>query len=119
MSLRIDSLTIDAHDPEELANWWAAALDYRISSEEDDEVLIRPADGGTGVPLLFARTSDDKIVKNRFHFDLRPDERDAEVSRLERLGAKRVDIGQTGEESWVVLADPEGNELCVLASRAV
>jgi hypothetical protein len=57
-------------------------------------------------------------VKNRVHLDLRPDDRDAEVARLEGMGAQRIDIGQTGEETWVVLADPEGNELCVLRSES-
>ena len=112
MTLRIETVTIDAHDPRALAGWWADALGYAIDEKEsdDDEVAIT----GDGPDLLFLRVPDDKTVKNRIHFDLRPDDRDAEVARLEALGATRVDIGQTGEETWVVLADPEGNELCVL-----
>ncbi len=59
-----------------------------------------------------------RSVKNRLHLDLRPDDRDAEVARLEALGAARVEIGQQGDESWVVMADPEGNEFCVLRALA-
>jgi hypothetical protein len=70
------------------------------------------------VTLLFGEVTEDKTVKNRVHLDLRPDDRDAEVARLEGMGAQRIDIGQTGEETWVVLADPEGNELCVLRSES-
>ena len=59
---------------------------------------------------------EEKVVKNRLHLDFRPDDQDAEVARLLALGARRVDVGQTGDESWVVLADPEGNEFCILSS---
>ena len=64
--------------------------------------------------LLFLRVPEPKTVKNRLHIDLRPDDQAAEVARLERLGARRVDVGQGADVSWVVLADPEGNEFCVL-----
>jgi hypothetical protein len=57
---------------------------------------------------------ESKTVKNRLHLDLRPDDQDAEVARFEELGARRVDVGQSGEETWVVMADPEGNEFCIL-----
>jgi hypothetical protein len=62
---------------------------------------------------------DDKISKNRVHLDLTTEavDRDAEITRLIALGAQRVDIGQTGGESWVVLADPEGNEFCVVRPK--
>jgi hypothetical protein len=116
VTLRLETVTIDAHDPTTLARWWAEALGYDIGGEEDDEVWIVPKEGSSGATLLFGATPDEKTVKNRVHFDLRPDDRDAEVARLESMGAKRIDIGQTGEETWVVLADPEGNELCVLRS---
>ena len=61
---------------------------------------------------------EEKVVKNRLHLDFRPDDQDAEVARLLALGARRVDVGQTGDEPWVVLADPEGNEFCILSSAA-
>ncbi|GAA4042358.1 hypothetical protein GCM10022233_09170 [Streptomyces shaanxiensis] len=67
--------------------------------------------------LIFAPVPEGKTVKNRLHLDFRPEDQDAEVSRLLALGARHVDVGQTGEESWVTLADPEGNEFCVLAPR--
>ena len=119
MTLKIQCVTIDAHDPRRMAQWWADALGFRVrESDDDDEVAILPPKRGEDPALLFIRVSDDKTVKNRLHLDLTPDDRDTEVARLEAMGATRVDIGQTGEESWVVLADPEGNELCVLAPRA-
>jgi len=116
MTLRVDTVTIDAQDPRALALWWAEVLDYEVGGGEPDEFWIRPKDGAPGTTFLFVVDPGEKTVKNRVHLDLRPDDRDAEVARLESMGATRVDIGQTGEESWVVLADPEGNELCVLRS---
>ena len=70
---------------------------------------------GTG-DLLFMKNPDKRIVKNRIHLDLRPDDQDLEVSRLEALGAKRVEIGQSDDPrtTWVVMEDPEGNLFCVL-----
>ena len=118
MPLRLDTVTIDARAPEALARWWAEALDYEIGGEAPGEMWIQPKSGAPGVTLLFGEVTEDKTVKNRVHLDLRPDDRDAEVARLESMGAQRVDIGQTGEETWIVLADPEGNELCVLRSES-
>ena len=83
----------------------------RRRADDDDWVV----DAG-GVTLLFGADPEDKVVKNRVHLDLRPEDRDAEVARAEALGATRVDIGQ-GIQTWVVLADPEGNEFCILRSR--
>ena len=83
--------------------------------DDPEEFEIRPtADEVPG--LLFARVPEPKTLKNRLHLDLRPDDRDAAVARLLDLGARRVDVGQ-GEQTWVVLSDPEGNEFCVLSSR--
>jgi predicted enzyme related to lactoylglutathione lyase len=65
---------------------------------------------------LFIAVADEKVVKNRIHLDFRPDDQQAEVDRVVGLGARHVDVGQTGDESWVVLADPEGNEFCILAA---
>jgi hypothetical protein len=100
-----------------VAAFWSAALDWPILYESEDEVLIAPfEERHPGVhPVLFLRNPDDKRVKNRWHFDLAPDDQDAEVARLEALGARRADIGQ-GEVDWVVMADLEGNEFCVLRS---
>ena len=107
---------IDAHDPRRLGQWWQEALGWVVVNDDPGEFEIRPApDRLPG--LLFVDAAEEKTVKNRLHLDFRPDDRDAEVERLLELGATHVDIGQ-GEQSWVVLADPEGNEFCVLAARA-
>jgi Glyoxalase-like domain len=107
------TIVIDAHDPPALAHFWADALGYQVMYEEDDEVLI--ATGDDAYPgVCFVPFDDDKTVKNRLHIDLNPDDQYGEVARLLALGARRVNIGQ-GSVSWVVLADPEGNEFCVLS----
>ena len=118
MGLFVDWLTIDCRDAKALAEFWNEALDYRTvyedsdEEEDEDEVLIVPKDG-LGPRILFLKTPDTKSGKNRLHLDLRGDDQAAEVARLEKLGARRVDIGQ-GEKSWVFMADPEGNEFCIL-----
>jgi predicted enzyme related to lactoylglutathione lyase len=110
-----EQLVVDAHDPARLARWWAEALGFKIITESVDEVEIRRApDVLPG--LVFVPVVDEKTVKNRLHIDLRPDDQTAEVERLVDMGARHVDIGQK-DVSWVVLADPEGNEFCVLADR--
>jgi hypothetical protein len=129
MSIRWYSVVIDCRDVAAQARWWAAALDWRIGYEADDEVVIVPPralDKTLQIPveeqgpgLVFVPVPEGKSVKNRLHLDLAPfaaDDQAAEVARLEALGATRVDIGQ-GDRPWIVLADPEGNEFCVLTSR--
>ena len=117
MSLKIDWVAIDCKDADRLSRFWAQALGYEVrysspEGEDDREVLLGPA-AGSGPQLLLLEVPDEKTVKNRLHLDLRPDDRDAEVARLEALGATRVDIGQ-GDVTWIVMADVEGNEFCVL-----
>jgi hypothetical protein len=115
MSLEWEQTIIDAQDPVALGRWWQEALGWVVVNDDPDEFEIRPApDRLPG--LLFASVPEPKTVKNRLHLDFRPDDRDAEVERLLALGARRADVGQ-GEQTWVVLQDPEGNELCVLSSR--
>jgi predicted enzyme related to lactoylglutathione lyase len=114
MTLRIATITIDCADPQALARWWAEALGWSITYDSPDEVVIKTPEGEIASPLLFGKMPDAKVVKNRLHIDLRPDDRDAEVARLEGLGARRVDIGQGPDVTWVVMADPENNEFCVL-----
>ena len=120
MVLRIETVTIDARDPLELARFWSAALgwEHRMDEDEDGDVWVEPGsrhpDYETSRPLLFQAVPESKSVKNRIHLDLRPDDQDLEVERLETLGAVRVSVGQSGVEGWLVLADPEGNEFCVL-----
>ena len=122
MSLRLQSIAVDAQDPDRLARFWEQALGWVRSDDVDPgEVCLVPPPGspdhGIAPELLFLPVPEGKVVKNRLHLDLRPDDRDAEVARLEALGARRVDIGQGEDVTWVVLADPEGNELCVLRAR--
>ena len=115
MALEWEQTIVDAGDPAALGRWWADALGWVVVNDSPDEFEIRPApDRLPG--LLFADVPERKTQKNRLHLDFRPDDRDAEVQRLLGLGATHVDVGQD-EQSWVVLADPEGNEFCVLSSR--
>ena len=115
MSLEWEQLIVDSTDPEALGRWWATALEWVVVNDDPEDFEIRPApDRLPG--LLFARVPERKSLKNRLHLDFRPDDRDAVVARLLDLGATHADVGQ-GDESWVVLADPEGNEFCVLSSR--
>jgi hypothetical protein len=114
MTLRIATITIDCANPPALARWWADALRWSITYDSPDEVVIEAPEGETASPLLFIKVPDARVVKNRLHLDLRPNDRDAEVARLERLGARRVDIGQGPDVTWVVMADPENNEFGVL-----
>ncbi|MFE8012158.1 VOC family protein [Streptomyces antibioticus] len=115
MALVWEQVVVDAADPVALGRWWAAALGWVVVNDAPDEYEIRPArDRLPG--LLFAPVPEGKQVKNRLHLDFRPEDQAAEVARLLSLGARRTDVGQ-GEQSWVVLADPEGNEFCVLSGR--
>ncbi len=113
MAVKVGWLTIDTKDVEKLASFWESALpgSKRVYDEAGGEVVLRTPEG---LQLLFLAVPDDKVVKNRLHFDLIPGDRDAEVARLQGLGATRVNVGQPDDVSWVVMADPEGNEFCVL-----
>jgi catechol 2,3-dioxygenase-like lactoylglutathione lyase family enzyme len=118
MPARWYCVVLDANDLPRLADFWQAALGYQRSYEADDEIeLTNPEGGEPG--LVLVPVPEGKQAKNRLHLDLAPrpgESQDDEVARLEALGARRVDIGQ-GDVSWVVLADPEGNEFCVLTPR--
>jgi len=115
-------MCVDARDPSSLASFWQDVLGWRRTHEEPEEVVLEPpagsAEDGIVPDLLFLKVDDAKTVKNRLHIDLRPDDQQAEVERLEALGAARVSVGQTAEATWVVLADPEGNEFCVLRAAS-
>ena len=124
MALSLQCITVDAQDPLALAQFWAEALGWKIGEDVNDiEVWIERELGDpnkTGFPdILFLKVPDSKVVKNRLHLDLRPDDQDTEVARLEKLGAKKIDIGQSTDPdtTWVVMADPEGNEFCILRER--
>ena len=117
MGLRWQAIVVDAADPGALGRWWAELLGWRLTYEDDDEVVLEPPAGskedGASPDLLFVKVEAPKQEKVRLHIDLRPEDQAAEVARAEALGANRVDIGQ-GSPTWVVLADPEGNEFCIL-----
>ncbi|MFG2787996.1 VOC family protein [Streptomyces sp. NPDC048419] len=115
MALEWEQLNVDAADPVALGQWWTEALGWVVVNDAADEYEIRP-DKDRLPGLLFAPVPEGKTIKNRLHLDLRPDDQEAEVARLLALGARHVDVGQ-GDVTWVVLADPEGNEFCVLSSR--
>jgi glyoxalase superfamily protein len=117
MGSRFTELIVDAAEPRGLAEFWAAVLDWQVtSSDEGGTEIADPA--GARPSLVFVPVPEPKTVKNRVHVDVNPVGcgQAEEVERLIGLGARHVDIGQ-GEQTWVVLADPEGNEFCVLRPR--
>ena len=118
MNLRIQCLCVDTADPARLAGFWESALGWRRTRDQADEVVLEPParskEDGVVPDLLFLRVPDNKAGKNRLHLDLRPRDQHAEVARLELLGARCADVGQGPDVSWVVMADPDGNEFCVL-----
>ncbi|RFA22387.1 VOC family protein [Subtercola boreus] len=135
MTLKWASIIVDSHDIAAQGRWWAETLGWVVQYESDDEVEIAPAPtaqtqgaadgapftlGYTGPTIEFVPVPEGKTVKNRLHIDLAPragDDQAAEVERLLARGASRSSIGQGPDETWVVLADPEGNEFCVLSPR--
>lgn len=132
MALRWYSTVIDCRDVAAQARWWAQTLGWKVAYADDDEVTLVPAHASeelvratpwAQVPpgLVFVPVPEGKSVKNRLHIDLAPhltDDRDALIAGLLERGATRVDVGQDAEDvTWDVLADPEGNEFCVLSAR--
>ncbi|AWZ09347.1 MULTISPECIES: VOC family protein [unclassified Streptomyces] len=123
MVCRISELVIDAADPEGLAAFWSGVLGYvELGREDDGSIEIGPPGVGFGGPqptLVLSPSSDPRPAKLRLHIDVSATDRDqdAELERLLALGAEPADIGQSGTESWHVLADPEGNEFCLLRTR--
>lgn len=121
MVCRISEIVLDCRDPEELARFWCEVLDFVVLDRDDGAVEIGPREGFGGLqPTIILSPSDEPTTgKGRLHFDVNATDRDqdAELERLLRLGARPLDIGQTGEESWHVLADPEGNAFCLLEAR--
>ena len=122
MGSRFTELIVDCADPRRLAEFWSAVLGWQPTGRFDEDVYDEDVEiagpPGSGPSLVFVRVPEAKTVKNRLHVDVNPVgcEQEQEVERLVGLGARRIDIGQ-GESSWIVLADPEGNEFCVLRSR--
>ena len=115
MSLEWEQVVVATHDPVALGSWWREALGW--VTVNDDPVVYEIQRAPDQLPgILFLAVDDVKQRQNRLHIDLRPDNQPAEVERLIGMGASRVDVGQ-GEVPWVVLADPEGNEFCVLGAH--
>lgn len=122
MASRISELIIPCRDPQRLAEFWCEVLGFIVLDTEDDgAVEIGPQEGFGGLQptLIFSPTTEPKVGLLRLHFDVNATDRDqdAELERLLKLGARPADVGQTGEEPWHVLADPEGNEFCLLRAR--
>ncbi|MFJ7628251.1 VOC family protein [Streptomyces sp. NPDC097595] len=128
MTSRFTELSVDCHDPERLAAFWCEVLGFTVLDRSDTMVEISSWDPtvedirARQMPptMYFQRVPETKAVKNRLHLDVSPIDRstEAEVTRLLALGASRVDLGQGEDRSWVVLADPEGNEFCVVRTLA-
>ena len=119
MTSRISTIVIDAVRPRVVADFWCSVLGWRVLEEDDDFISIAPPDGSW--PMIdVVPVPEHKTLKNRLHLDLRADGVTTadELERLLELGARRVDVGQGPDVTWVVLADPEGNEFCLL-SRTV
>ena len=117
MTSRLVSLCLDANDPRRLARFWAEALRWEVADEADDDIGLLPTDG-TRFRILFEPVSERKAGQNRIHLDLTTtslDDQKETVEGLVALGARHIDIGQGPDADHVVLADPEGNEFCILA----
>ncbi|MBP2321495.1 catechol 2,3-dioxygenase-like lactoylglutathione lyase family enzyme [Kibdelosporangium banguiense] len=122
MACRISELVIKARDPQRLAAFWCEVLGFTVfGTAEDGVVEIGPPGGFGGLQptLCFVPSTEPQAGRLPLHFDVNATDRDqdAELERLLELGARPADVGQTGEESWRVLADPEGNEFCLLRTR--
>lgn len=122
MACRISELVLACRDPELLARFWCDVLDFVVLDREDDgsiEIGPRVGFGGVQPTIILSPTEQPEPAKPRLHIDVNPTDRDqdAELDRLLSLGARPADIGQTGQESWHVLMDPEGNEFCLLKRR--
>ncbi|MFB6717408.1 MULTISPECIES: VOC family protein [unclassified Streptomyces] len=116
MAVSFYSVVVDTHDLPSLARFWCQVLDWKVLFEADGEIVIG-ADKSALPGICFVSVPERKAGKNRLHIDLAPDDQAAEVERIIGLGARRADIGQQAEVSWVVLEDPEGNEFCVLSPK--
>lgn len=121
MACRISELVIDCRDPQKLAAFWCEVLGFIVLHTEDGAVEIGPPEGFGGLQptLILSPSTDPRPGKLPVHFDVNATDRDqdAELERLLAIGARPADVGQTGDENWHVLADPEGNEFCLLRAR--
>ncbi|HEY4022959.1 MAG TPA: VOC family protein [Pseudonocardiaceae bacterium] len=134
MTSRLDGLIVDSRDPRKLAEFWCAALGYIVYADNGDGIveigpdpevadrdrLDRLREGPDVPAIAFVEVPEPKSGKNRLHFDIAPidSDQDTELARLIGLGAKKADVGAGTGRSWIVLADPEGNEFCLVRSLA-
>jgi predicted enzyme related to lactoylglutathione lyase len=118
MAATIGAIVIDAIDVDRVAAFWASLLGWEYGKDDDGDVVVADPARQAGFTLLVLAVPEKKTLKNRVHIDLDPTGADqaVELERLLGLGAVKVDIGQR-DQSWIVLADPEGNEFCLLARR--
>ncbi|GGX94761.1 VOC family protein [Streptomyces hiroshimensis] len=116
MASSLYTIVIDAHDMRAQARFWCGVLDWKVLYEDDAEIVIGVDESATP-GITFVPVAEGKTLKNRLHIDLNPDDLDAEVARITALGARPADVGQGPDVSWRVLADPEGNEFCVLSPK--
>ena len=121
MACRITELVLDCRDPDALSRWWCQVLDWVELDRDEGAIEIGPREGfGGAVPtLVFVPVSDPRRGKLPLHLDVNATDRDqpAELERLLALGARPADVGQGTDVRWHVLADPEGNEFCLLRTR--
>jgi predicted enzyme related to lactoylglutathione lyase len=121
MSSRIAEIVIDCSDANRVAGFWSAVLGWAVQGDEEEGLWMSETgiDDDGSLALIFQVVPEPKLNKNRLHMDLSPQgcDQSEELERLLGLGATRADVGQTGDESWVVLADPDGNEFCLLRGR--
>lgn len=117
MTLRLNNLRIEAAKPRPLAQFWMRALNWTLVHGTPDAVVIAPTSirpiPADYLALLFVAGRPEQFGRSRMVFDLAPTDRDAEIRRLEQLGASRIDV-DPGDHRWVMMADPEGNQFCVL-----
>jgi predicted enzyme related to lactoylglutathione lyase len=113
----LSEVLIDCDDCERVAQFWCAVLGWEVLDRDEEEGDVEIGSPDERIRLLFLPVSEAKTIKNRIHLDVHAvdGDQEAEVERLIGLGATHAQVGQTGDESWIVLADPEGNEFCVLA----
>jgi hypothetical protein len=119
MPLRLSELVLECTSPEDLARFWCAALGYVVLDREDDGSIEIGPESGFGGPqptIVLSANKRPSAHKGRLHFDVNAlgSTQQDEVERLRMLGATNIDIGQSGDEGWIVLQDPEGNAFCVL-----
>ena len=121
MACRFSEVVIDCLDPPRLAEFWCAVLGFVVLDTEDGAIEIGPEEGFGGLQptLILSPTNESRTGKQRLHIDINPTDREqaAELERVLGIGARPAEIGQTGEEPWHVLLDPEDNEFCLLRRR--